>query len=182
MSVTLRTIAWFLVGVFVRFSTLTQRLCRRDSLTEISHDLLGRLRMQVGALSLDILLQLGFGRPLSALLTCCCMAFDKPGPQPTSLKTCCCERLPLRPRLLWEPVYFYRAITHALSIVHRGRIGNTKPLFTRAHPLAPPRTPPVSPRPPGATPRRASAGTASQRWTPQARAAGHGQDGGRVVS
>src|SRR5262249_21153746 len=102
-----------------RFSTLKQRLCRRDSLTEISHDLLDRLRMQVGELSLDILLQLGFGRPLSALLTCCRMAFDKPGPQPTSLKTCCCERLPLRPRL-WEPVYFYRAITHALSIVRRG--------------------------------------------------------------
>jgi hypothetical protein len=41
------------------------------------------------------------------------------------------------------------------------RIGNIKPLFTRAQPLAPPRTPPVSPRPPGAPPPR-------QRWTPQA--------------
>src|SRR2546430_1826062 len=34
-------------------------------------------------------------------------------------------------------------------------IGNTKPLFTRAHPPEPPSTPPMSPRPTGPIPRLA---------------------------
>lgn len=105
------------IRILVLFPALAQRLCRRNGFAEIRNRLLHRLRMQGRELPFALLLQLGLGRPLLALLSGISMPFHEPGPQASGFQACSSERLPMFPRFR-EPVYFYRAITHALSIAH----------------------------------------------------------------
>lgn len=110
-------IARLFMRILVRLPVFAQRLCCGNGFAEIRDRLLHRLRMQGRKLPFALLLQRSLGRLLLPLVSRSSMPLDKPGPQAPGLQTCCRIGLPLLPRFR-EPVYFYCAITHAVSIGH----------------------------------------------------------------
>src|SRR5262249_58595437 len=99
------------------------------------------------------------------------IALERPGPQtiPSARFACVVvKEVEHRARAGWKQVTAWTTsgrVWYSSNV----RIGNTQPLFTRAHPLAPPRTPPVSPghqAPPPAAPEGGRAGCCCDRCLP----------------
>src|SRR5262249_20204538 len=109
------SIARLPIGILGQLPLLTTRLGRGNGLAEVGHCLLGRLRVQIGELLLDLSLKVCLRWPPAALLTDGNVALYQPGPKTARLQANPGESPPVLSGGR-KPINGYRAISHALSV------------------------------------------------------------------
>ncbi len=105
------TIQGLAVWIAERIALLAKRFSRRDRLAEIRHNLLSRLGVQAREKTFDLLLKIGFARPLASLLADVGMSLYQPRPKTGSLFSDSGESRPVLSGRR-NPSKLYRPITH----------------------------------------------------------------------
>src|SRR5205823_545705 len=113
---------------------LAQLARRIDRLTELADNLLHGLSGEAGIAPARPALPARLGGPMPVQAADALVALHHIAPQACCLAACCPKCRPLC-MALGHPVYLYRPISHALSILYRSiehRLKPLKPLYPRA--------------------------------------------------
>src|SRR5271166_267448 len=124
------TIQGLAVWIAARIALLAKRFSRRDRLAEIRDNLLSRLGVQAREKTFDLLLKIGFARPLASLLAHVGMSLYQPRPKTGSLFSDSGESRPVLSGRR-KPSKLYSAITHERMVRTFDRcVNRPKPVGT----------------------------------------------------